>query len=275
VRRPPKPFMKTRTAALFVSALAAFASGRAAPLPATTAVHAKPDSSLPAISYLKAGTEPIPAIGFTGSLPAGWIAVELRGPFEGFVENKDLAKSLDVKPGAPIRLAPKADAAVLALAEETDKTTITGIRGKWTQISLDRKLIGYAYVGAPSSAPAPAPTVPTPTAPAPVSPGIYGVTSTGQPAPNVSLGEGGVSGLPRQYSGRLVSTRRPLTPRRPHDYALNDEAGRRYAYVDVSRLLQPDQIEKYLNLTVVVFGTATATADGRDLVIRIESVQLK
>ena len=139
--------MKTRSAALFVSALAAFASGQAAPLPATTAVHAKPDSSLPAISYLKAGTEPIPAIGFTGSLPAGWIAVELRGPFEGFVENKDLAKSLDVKPGAPIRLAPKADAAVLALAEETDKTTITGIRGKWTQISLDRKLIGYAYVG--------------------------------------------------------------------------------------------------------------------------------
>ena len=251
------------------------ATVKAAPLATTTAVHAKPDSSLPAISYLKAGTEPLPAIGFTGQLPAGWIAVELRGPFEAFVENKDLAKSLDVKPGAPIRLAPKADAAVLALAEETDRTTITGIRGKWTQISLDRKIIGYAYVGSAQPAPAATPAAPVPTAPAPVTPGIYGVTSAGQPAPNVSLGDGGVSGLPRQFSGRLVSTRRPLAPRRPHDYALNDDAGRRYAYVDVSRLPQPEQLERYLNLNVVVFGTTTATADGRDLIIRIESVQLK
>ena len=44
--------------------------------------------------------------------------MELRGPFEGFVENKDLAKSLDVNPGAPILLAPKVDAAVLTLAEQ-------------------------------------------------------------------------------------------------------------------------------------------------------------
>lgn len=267
--------MKTSLATLLVPLSVALSVAQGAPLPSTTAVHSKPDASLPAISYLKAGSEPIPAAGVTTPLPSGWIAVELRGPFEGFVENKDLAKSLDVKPGAPIRLAPKADAAVLTLAEETDRTTITGIRGKWTQISLDRKIIGYAFVGTGTSPAAPAAAAPGPAAPPPVTPGIYGVTPTGQPAPTVSLGEGGASGLPRQYSGRLVSTRRPFTPRRPFDYALNDEAGRRYAYVDISRLLQPEQLEKYLNLNVVVFGTTTATADGRDIVIRIESINLK
>jgi hypothetical protein len=267
--------MKTNIAAFVLSALAAISTGRTAPLAVTTAVHSKPDATLPAISYLKAGTDPVPASGVATVPPPGWIAVELKGPFEGFVENKDLAKSLDVKPGAPIRLAPKADAAVLTLAEEADRTTITGIRGKWTQISLDRKIIGYAFVGATPASSVSAPAVPAPTAPPPVSPGVYGVTSAGQPAPTVSLGNGGVNGLPRQYSGRLVSTRRPFAPRRPYDHALNDEAGRRYAYVDVSRLLQPEQMEKYLDLNVVVFGTAATTTDGREIVIRIESIQLK
>ena len=267
--------MKTSITSLLVPLSVALSIAQGSPLTSTTAVHAKPDASLPAISYLKAGSEPVPAAGVTTPLPSGWIAVELRGPFEGFVENKDLAKSLDVKPGAPIRLAPKADAAVLTLAEDADRTTITGIRGKWTQISLDRKIIGYAFIGAPATASTATPSSPTPAAPPPVTPGIYGVTSAGQPAPSVSLGEGGASGLPRQYFGRLVSTRRPFTPRRPFDHALNDEAGRRYAYVDISRLLQPEQVEKYLNLNVVVFGTAAGTADGRDLVIRIESINLK
>lgn len=267
--------MKTNLSGALLAAFTALATGWAAPLSVTTAVHSKPDATLPAISYLKAGTDPTPAIGVSTTLPAGWIAVELKGPFEGFVENKDLAKSLDVKPGAPIRLAPKADAAVLALAEESDRTTITGIRGKWTQISLDRKIIGYAFVGAAPATSLSVPAAPTPTAPPPVTPGVYGVTSAGQPAPTVTLGDGGINGLPRQYTGRFVSTRRPFTPRRPYDYALNDEAGKRYAYVDVSRLQQPEQIEKYLNLNVMVFGTAAATADGRDIVVRIESIQLK
>ena len=70
-------------------------------------------------------------------------------------------------------------------------------------------------------------------------------------------------------------TQKPLRPRRPYDYALNDEAGKRYAYVDVSRLLQTEQIEKYVDHNVVVFGAAKATADGKDIVITVETLQLK
>ena len=91
----------------------------------------------------------------------------------------------------------------------------------------------------------------------------------------VNLGDGGSTTLPRQYAGRFVSTRRPLAPRRPHDYALNDDAGRRYAYLDISKLLLTDQIENYVGRSVYVFGTARASADGRDMVIQIETLQLK
>lgn len=244
----------------------------AAPLNSTTAVHTRPDAAAPTITFLKAGTEPGPVS--TQPAPLGWLAIELPGPFEAYVENKDLLKSLDVKPGAALRIAPKSDAGILATAEPNDKSTITGLHGKWTQISLERKLVGFINVGIPG-APTPPPATPSPGAmsPAPVAPTAYGVGVQGQPAPVVSLGDS--ASLPRQFAGRFVSTRRPLMPRRPYDYALNDDAGKRYAYLDLSRLLLADEVEKYLEHNVVVFGSAKSTAEGRDIVIEVETLQLR
>ena len=262
---------------LVAIALSAMSSLRAAPLTVTTAVHTKPEATSPAVSFLKAGVEPVPAPNSPPGLPAGWIAVELPGPFEAYVENKDLNKGLDVKPGVSMRVAPKPDAGVLAVAEKDDKVTITGLRGKWTQISLEKKLLGYVNVGGPSPSVATAPTsaAPAPMGPSPVAPGAHGSATAGQAAPMLNLGDGGGSALPRQFAGRFVSTRRPLTPRRPYDYALNDDAGKRYAYVDVSKLLLTEQIEKYIDHPVVVFGAAKNVPGGKDIVIMVETLQLK
>lgn len=274
--------MKINFLAFAALAGGVFAPLAAAPLPATSAVHTRPDPASPVITSLKAGTEPVPAASRLGTTPAGWMAVEIAGPFEGYVENKDLAKSLDVKPGASIRLAPKADAGVLAVAEKDDKATITGLRGKWTQISLEKKIIGYLHIGGtagyrPPIATAPATAAPsssTPLSPPPVAPVAYGVGGNGQPAATVSVGDPS-SALPRQFAGRFVSTRRPFTPRRPYDYALNDDAGKRYAYLDTSKLRLTDQIEKYLDHAVVVFGAPKSVSGGRELVIQVETLQLK
>ncbi len=86
--------MKTKLlslAALLVSA----ATALAAPLTETTAVHTKPDRSSPAVTFLKAGTEPAVVADAVATTPAGWLAVELPGPFEAYVLNKDLTKGLD------------------------------------------------------------------------------------------------------------------------------------------------------------------------------------
>jgi hypothetical protein len=268
-----------------IALLLAFA-GRAlaAPLTETTAVHTKPDAQSPIVTYLKAGAEPATAAGTLASTPAGWMAIELPGPFEGYVENKDLTKSLDVKPGANIRQQPKVDAGVLAVAVKDDKTTITGLHGKWTQVSLEKKLVGYIRLGGsagyvPPIATAPATSTPPPSggtfSPAPVSPNAYGVGGPGQAAPMVNLGDGGASSLPRQFVGKFVSTRRPLAPRRPYDWALNDDAGKRYAYLDVSKLLLTEQIEKYIDHGIVVYGVMKTTNEGKDLLIVVESLQLK
>jgi hypothetical protein len=91
----------------------------------------------------------------------------------------------------------------------------------------------------------------------------------------VNLGDGGSSTLPRLFQGKFVSTRHPFRPRRPFDWALNDDAGERYAYLDMSKLLLTDQLDKYVDHHVVVYGAAKSVPDHKDIVIEVESLQLK
>jgi hypothetical protein len=273
--------MKTKFLTL-IALLAPLAS-ISAPLTETAAVHTKPDQGSAVVTFLKAGTEPAAVTDAMANSPAGWLAVELPGPFEAYVQNKDLTKGLDVKVGANIYLTPKADGGVLAVAIKDDKVTLTGLHGKWTQIQLARKITGYIFIGGmpgylPSIAttsPSAGTTVTPPMSAPPVTPGVYGVATPGHAAPMVNLGDGGSTTLPRQFVGKFISTRRPLAPRRPYDWALADDAGKRYAYLDLSKLLLTDQIENYANHSVVVFGAAKNAPDSREIVIQVESLQLK
>lgn len=275
--------MKTNLALagfFFASAAAVIA---AAPLTSATAVHVQPDESSLTIQVLNAGTQPTLTASQSGSLPSGWVAVELPGPFEAFVKNGDIMKSLDVKVGAPVYLTPKAGAPELTKIEAADRTNITGLHGKWTQIRLEKRLVGYIRVNGVASyampangametaaSPAQAPLVDA----SPMTPIAYGTTAAGHPAATMNL-DSGSSSLPRLIQGKFVSTRSAFKPRRPYDWALNDDAGDRYAYLDVSRLLLTEQIEKYIGHTVVVYGAAKSVPGGRDIVIEVESLQLK
>lgn len=291
---------------LFLS-LAALASAlplSAAPLTQAAAVYSRPETTAAVLTELPAGAEPVTAATGYGVLPAGWIAVTLAGPHEVFVQNKDITKSLDVAVGAPMHKEPKVESAVIANSAQGDITEIIGLRGRWTHLLLNKPLIGYVQVSAPavaslttiatSAAPAPAASAPaaapapsyagpaaapaqTPAmSAAPVAPAARGTnTNAGQAAPMINLGDGGSSALPRLFQGRFVSTRNPFRPRRPYDFQLTDERGERYAYLDTSKLLLTEQIDKYLERTVVVYGAAKPVAGTRDIVIEVESLQLR
>jgi hypothetical protein len=263
---------------LLLAFFAAAASLTAAPLTSSTAVHARPETSAPAVAVLKAGTEPTPAIGVALALPPGWQAVELTGPHEVYVHGKDLTKNLDVKPNAEFRTQPKADAPVLTTFSPGDKAEITGLRGKWTQLKLEKKIVGYIRTSgagnSAASAPAPAAPAYTPPASAPV-PAIASTGGApGRPAQNINLGDGGSSALPRLFKGQLVGTRK-LIGRAPYEFQLNDDGGARYAYLDTSKLLLTEQIDKYIDRTVVVYGTAKPVPNSKDIVIQVESLQLQ
>jgi hypothetical protein len=262
---------------LLLAFFAAAASLTAAPLTSSSAVHARPEASAPAVAVLKAGTEPVAAAGVALTLPPGWQAVELSGPHEVYVHGKDLTKNLDVKPNAEFRTQPKADAPVLTTFAAGDKAEITGLRGKWTQMKLEKKIVGYLYTPGGGAAGAHMPvTTPsyTPPAPAPV-PAIASTGSaSGRPAQNINLGDGGSSALPRLFKGQLVASRK-LIGRAPYEFQLNDDGGARYAYLDTSKLLLTEQIDKYIDHTVVVYGTAKPVPNSKDIVIQVESLQLQ
>ena len=91
----------------------------------------------------------------------------------------------------------------------------------------------------------------------------------------VNLGDGGSSTLPRLFQGKFVSTRSAFKPRRPFDWALDDDSGERYAYLDMSKLLLTEQLDKYIDRHVVVYGAAKSMAGRKDIVIVVESLQLR
>jgi hypothetical protein len=286
----------------------------AAPLTEPSAIQSQPDLTAPVLGIINPGVEPVPAPAGTEPAPAGWITVTAPGPFDGYVRNADLTKQLEVKPGTAVRAAPKPDAGVLTVFAKGDKATITGLHGAWTQVRLDKSLVGYVRVapipatpsssltasggsspdgaasapaspGTPASSGAmaagsvpPSPMPPRPSPPAPPTAALGAQPYAGGPA-TAAVGQaydsGDTSALPRTFEGVFVSTRRAFAPRRPYDWQVNDASGQRYAYLDITHLLLTDQIENYAGHEVTVFGTARLVPGTKDLVIQIESLRLK
>jgi hypothetical protein len=283
----PNPARGSRQrAALFTVLLLAASAVRSAPLSETTAVLTRPDPSAPAITFLSAGTDPAPAPSDVAAPPEGWQAVNLPGPFEAYVENKNLNKALDVIPGSLLWLAPKAGAGVLAIAQKGDPITITGLRGKWTQLRLERSLIGYIHpgpmpaAGSAQALPQPGPetapnyaAMPPPSA-AQAAPPEPPTTAPGKPAAE-GASDQGAGILARTFEGRFVSTKHLFSPQRPYDWQLNDASGARTAYLDVGKLLLTDQIDKYAGHDVSVYGAVKPVPGTADIVVVIESLQLR
>lgn len=279
--------MKINTSLLL--ALLAASSLTAAPLSKTTAVHAKPNASSPAIAVLNAGTEPTLATSGDPA-PAGWTAIELAGPHEVYVQSKDIMKSLDVRPGASFYTAPKIDSPVLTTMSKGDVAEISGLHGRWTQIKLQKKVIGYVgddsapspIAAYPTSVNASAPAgvnatgTPSPVASSPVQvyngPGQVAAPSSGAPASS-TLSPAAAAALPRMFEGTFVPGKRFLAYK-PYDYQLNDRAGERYAFLDISRLSKADPVDKYMNRVVTVYGTAKAIENTKDIVIEVDSIQV-
>jgi len=264
--------MSPKSSLLFALVLGSTAVLSAAPLAETTPVYAGPDIASAPITSLPAGTDTQVAPGINA--PAGWTAVTLSGPHDVYAPNKNVTKSLDVRAGTPYLTEAKDDAPVLALAAKDDNAEITDYRGKFTKFRLTKPVVGYIKTPAKAAAsvvatPAATPSVTTVSVDSVPGQQVGGV---GRAAP---VGDGASSALPRLYQGKLASTQSPLRPRRPYDFQLTDEAGARYAYVDVSKLLATEQITKYTDRTVVVYGTAKAVPGTKDMVVIAESLQLR
>lgn len=236
-------------------------------LAADAAVFAAPHPQSPVLTRLKAGTAITPA---PGDSPAGWRRVELSGPFEAYAHTRDITKGLEVRVGANLHAAPRADAPVLATTAEGDKTDVVGLAGSdWCQIKVEKKIVGFIAVGETANQP-PAPPRPAPAAPTRPADGTTG-SGAGRPVQFT----GSTADLPRTFQGQLTTAARLLNPNPPYAYQLSDAAGKRIAYLDLRRVVLNARIESLVGRPVTLTGTLRSTVDGKDLVIAAETLQAK
>jgi hypothetical protein len=190
----------------------------------------------------------------------------------------DFTKQLDVVPGSSIYVKPDASAPVLTKAAKGDKLEITGLHGKWTQVSLNQPVIGYIHPG-PAGAAAMAsadPMAPGPSPDAPISvatpaPAAAPVPATGREAAPENAAS---ASLVRMIEGKFVAAHK-LFAKRPYQWELADSTGTRLAYLDVSKLLLTEQLDRYIDRQVSVTGAVEPVPKSEDVVVRVESLQLK
>ena len=76
------------------------------------------------------------------------------------------------------------------------------------------------------------------------------------------------------FEGRFVAAHK-LFSHRPYQWELADSTGTRLAYLDVSKLLLTEQMDKYIDHQVAVSGAVSPVPGSKDVVVSVEILQLK
>ncbi len=222
----------------------------------------------PVIAVLPAGSEQPTAVRQGRAAPRGLDRRRRRRPIRGLRQEQGPDEAAGRHAGRDGLSWPRRTArGVLTVFEKGDKAEITGLRGGWTQVRLEKPLVGYIQTEPPS---APAPR--------------FGPRAVGRPLrrprrprlpPPPRPAATSSESLSRIFEGTLASTKTLLYPKRPYDWQLNDPSGKRIAYVDLNKLLLTDQIENYAGHGVMVLGALKQADDPKDIVIVAEALRLK
>ncbi|OIR18898.1 hypothetical protein GALL_12410 [mine drainage metagenome] len=260
--------MKTKLAGLLTGLVLAFQL-HAAVLTAPTPVYIQPATTAAVVSVLNAGSTPSPSNASGAVAPQGWMAVDVAGPFVAYIHGRELDKNLNIRPNAPLMLRPSDQAAVLTHYVKGMKIEVTGIRGHWMQVRLKENLVGYIQLA--TATPDTNPLVAQPQS----APASYGASAAPQPIPAATATPVSSAEMPRTFQGKFVATRHFLGFHRAYDFQLNDNSGSRFAFLDLSHILVTDVLDRYLNQEVIVYGIARDLKGSKDIVIEVESIQLR
>lgn len=244
-------------------------------------VHLRPDTGAATIGQFAAGETPRPPLEAAPLTEAqraqGWEAISFLDNFRGYVNRADLSKDLNARIGALIYARSERDPnLVMTVAAQGDRFEVLELRGEWAEVSFRKPLTGFI-----NRAPAPDPLQDeTPIAPTPLIETLPLVDSGEQAQPPEAHGQIVASraaipidGHIRVFEGRLARPRAWLGRGPPYQHQIVDTAGRRIAFLDMSKLLITAPIEDYLNRNFQVFGIAEPIEGRRDFVIRAEHMR--
>lgn len=95
----------------------------------------------------------------SGLAPSGISEIPTGGLVEGYVQNSDITRGLELQEGARIYSAPSKDATLLAVATSGDKTVVRGLEGDWARIDFHKNRVAPIAIGAMANTPWSAATV--------------------------------------------------------------------------------------------------------------------
>ena len=181
-----------------------------------------------------------------------WLEVRYSGPYTGYVSSHGIDVSEGVSSGTPIYLEPSHDAAILAVIDTPGEVEVIET-GDWTKVSLRKSLrlfVSIEYLRGTAG-------------------GSAQVTdASGKPVVGSRASSPVAEEVAQNFEGRLVEAKRILFFKKPpYPYALEDEKGKRIAYLDLEAVVISQPFKNYVGRKVEVYGTIEAENDGRRLVI--------
>lgn len=245
------------------------------------------------------GPAPYPA----GQETTEWMTVNYPGSYVGYVEAANINKDLTVRKGSPIILQPKRGSQTLAIVDDSISPQIIELGEDWVMVYYEGN--APAYFRWPSAAPAVEPEVitvsSTPIAAAsepvvteaplaindvppaasavaaPPPPELEEIVVTQQQAQVLPMAPPALTSkqIARTWEGKITEIKGISGWFNKYDYALEDSRGKRIAYIDTKGTLLFKPMDAYLDVPVVVDGTAEKIVDSVPILIQARFIRFK
>ncbi len=201
----------------------------------------------------------------------GWYWMEYRGDFTGFVELKDVAKDLSVRPGALVYLRATYDSPVFTVITEEDAAELIFAQD-WAEISFSKavpvyfkhpaKTVPVLRFGKEGEA---SPTVQPEDSDRVYLPGAVPTVYTNPASENP----------PRYFEGTFEKATSWLGQKPKFKFQIVTGRGKRIAYVDISSLLATKPMKNYLDKKVLIYGGAIALDESKQIVVYARTLRLR
>ena len=201
----------------------------------------------------------------------GWYWLGYQGDFKGFVELKEVAKDLSVRPGALVYLRASSKSPVLTVITAEDAAELIYAED-WAEISFSKSLPLYfkhpsknlpvlSFEDEAIETTEAQPDGSTQVSIPGIVPSVYANPSIESP--------------PRYFEGILENSTGWIGKKPKFKYQLVTARGKRIAYVDIASLLVTKPILFYLDKKVLIYGGAIGLDDSRQIVVYARTMRLR
>ena len=201
----------------------------------------------------------------------GWYWLGYQGDFKGFVELKEVAKDLSVRPGALVYLRASSKSPVLTVITTEDAAELIYAED-WAEISFSKSLPVYfkhpsktlpvlIFEDEPNKTTRAQPDGSTPVSIPGIVPSVYANPSVEIP--------------PRYFEGILENATGWIGKKPKFKFQLVTGRGKRIAYVDITSLLVTKPIIYYLGKKVLIYGGAIGLDDSKEIVVYARTMRLR